>query len=123
MEQQQRIASICVLYSCHGCKITDARVPVRSRGADENVLNWLADVQQTVGNHHSLNSPHCRSGACDLKIPLGKADGAAVKQKNMHELASAIGPETANIDLVPEAAGDACSHEDLDAISAQGGIA
>ncbi len=63
-----------VLYSCKGCGLTDQRVEVRRRRPMEDIIAWLTDVQETLGNNHSLISPLCKSGQCDLKIPLGAAE-------------------------------------------------
>jgi hypothetical protein len=61
--------TIEVMYSCHGCGLRDAAVTVPERG-DEDVVKWLDRVRAFIGADHASRSPHCRSGACDLKIPV-----------------------------------------------------
>ena len=73
---EQRIESPYVLYSCKACGITKARVAVRQRGPQEDVIHWLNGIQEMVGNHHRLNSPACTSANCDLMIPMDNANAA-----------------------------------------------
>jgi hypothetical protein len=68
--------TVQVLYSCKGCKLVDAVVTVVARG-DEDVIAWLEGVKPKIAADHVRRSPHCRAGACDLKIPMGD-DGSRV---------------------------------------------
>lgn len=68
-----------VLFSCKGCGLKDKKVVVQARKANEGLSDWMTYVQQTVGRDHQIHSPRCRSGVCDLKIPVGTDGGDEVR--------------------------------------------
>lgn len=71
------LIEIEVLYSCGGCGVKDAAVKVRTRRADENVVEWIeGPVAHAISFNHSLRSPACRAThITETKIPMPAGDG------------------------------------------------
>lgn len=67
--------TIEVLYSCHPCGLLDVRVPVRERGANEDIADWMHHLSHVLGHDHASRSPKCRPKTLsNVKIPM--PDGA-----------------------------------------------
>ncbi len=75
--------TIDVQYTCHGCGLRDRVVAgVTERTLGEDLMQWLGYVRTQVSLDHATTSPSCRSGKCDLKLPINHAGrvGEAVRQ-------------------------------------------
>lgn len=65
---------VTVLYSCHGCGLTQQPCEVDARGDKEDIMSWMEHVQFQVGQNHHFKSPGCASRVCDLMIPITGVD-------------------------------------------------
>lgn len=61
-----------ILYSCHPCRIRNAKVLVRDREPNEDVIQWMEkQVIVEIGKHHHNNCPWCRAThMSEVKIPM-----------------------------------------------------
>lgn len=72
---------IKVRYTCPICKTVDREVEVRTRFAEEDVVDWVEWVRMKVGQDHQEHKPRCPSFLCDLKIPINKGDDARIGEE------------------------------------------
>lgn len=66
---------ITVMFTCHRCGVEKAKVSVRDRGKDEDVVVYVQDIMNEVGDAHSLRSPDCPERKVDLYLPFDKESG------------------------------------------------
>lgn len=62
--------TVDVLYTCHGCGLTDRVVSVPERQPDDCVVQWVEASAILIGADHERVSPNCSCRHVDLKIPL-----------------------------------------------------
>lgn len=72
------VPPLLVLYSCRACRTRDREVCVPYRGINQDLREWMELIRAVVGANHQHFSPDCPSTECDLKIPVGNAEGARI---------------------------------------------
>lgn len=45
------------------------------REPNEDISEWMQTVQRAILVNHTLRSPECKHGKCDLKLPLPDENG------------------------------------------------
>lgn len=71
-----------VKYRCSEC--TPEFVPffVRERRTDEDLMEYMKELQEEAGNAHDLGSfGRCHSGKVDLIIPLSDGENKGIGHK------------------------------------------
>lgn len=59
-----------LLYKCR-CMTEEKSLYMRERKPDEDIINYMEDVQRKVGAEHKKLSPLCRATALEyLKLPV-----------------------------------------------------
>jgi hypothetical protein len=60
---------ICKI-NCEGCGAKEEKVFVRDRGKNEDILEWIKEVQYQASIVHSIISRECGSAVFELMIPI-----------------------------------------------------
>ena len=80
------MAMITVLFSCTDCLLIKATAFVRERGKRERMKEWMGEVGLAVRTVHSLLSPHCNSGICELMIPRDGEEGIGYRRSEVRKI-------------------------------------
>lgn len=66
------------MFSCARCKTVDKKFTVLGREPEQDVMAWMKTVQEAMSAAHRQEAPFCTATTCDLKILVGKGEGAYI---------------------------------------------